>query len=98
MRTYGRTDDNQTEMVSALRRVGAKVQSLANIGEGCPDLLVLYRGAIFLLEVKDGSKPKSKQKLTPDEIEWHEDARHRGVAVHVVNTIELALQTIGAID
>ena len=41
------------------------------VGRGCPDLLVGYRGVNYLLEVKDGEKPKSAQKLTPDEDAWH---------------------------
>ncbi len=38
-----RVDDNQREIVKALRAVGACVQSLAEIGQGCPDLLVFYK-------------------------------------------------------
>lgn len=62
-----KTDTNQTEIVLALRSVGASVQCLHTIGKGCPDLLVGYRGQNFLLEVKRG-----KAKLTGDEPDWHE--------------------------
>lgn len=70
MRRAARVDDNQAEIVAALRRSGATVQSLATIGQGCPDLLVAYRQQTMVIEVKDGRKPKSARKLTPDEKEW----------------------------
>jgi hypothetical protein len=66
-----RVDANQVEIVQALRRCGCTVQVLSDVGKGCPDLLVSHRGLLFMVEVKDGEKPASKQNLTPDEKEWH---------------------------
>ena len=40
MRRAARTDANQAEIVAALRGVGASVQPLHAVGQGCPDLLV----------------------------------------------------------
>ena len=91
MRKYGRTDSNQTEVVKALRGIGATVHSLAPLGNGCPDVLVGYGGTNWILEIKDGDKPPSARKLTDDEKDWH--AEWRGT-VHVVETVEQALQTI----
>lgn len=54
-----------------MRGVGASVQSLAALGDGCPDLLVGYRGANYLLEVKDQAKAPSHRKLTDDQVRWH---------------------------
>ncbi len=65
---HGKIDANQTQIVTA---AGATVLSLADLGKGCPDLVCGYRGVNYLLEVKDGSKPPSKRKLTPDEVTWH---------------------------
>ena len=64
-------DANQSEIVKALREAGAQVQSLAAVGKGVPDLLVGYRGANILIEVKDERQPPSKRRLTPDESNWH---------------------------
>lgn len=61
----GRTDGNQRAVVQALRASGAKVCSLAQVGEGCPDLLVLYRGRVRLMEVK-----QPKGTLTGQQQEW----------------------------
>ena len=72
MRRAARTDANQSEIVMALKAIiGVRVQSLAAIGSGCPDLLVGYRGRNYLLEVKDGAKVPSARLLTRAEIEWH---------------------------
>ena len=62
---YKKIDNNQTEIVEALRSVGATVQSIANIGKGCPDLLVGYRYKNYLMEIKDGLN-----KLTKHEELW----------------------------
>lgn len=55
--------------------MGASVQPLHTVGQGCPDLLVGYGGTNYLLEVKDGNKPPSQRKLTPDEHAWHDEWR-----------------------
>ncbi len=88
-----RVDDNHAAIVSALRAVGCAVQSLAAVGKGCPDLVVGRRGQTFLLEVKDGSKPPSARKLTPDEEEWHRV--WCGVPVATVKSVVEALAVVG---
>lgn len=75
MRRAARVDDNQKEIVDALRKCGWSVQSIASMGGGVPDLLVGRDGLNLLLEVKDGKKPKSARLLTEDERQWHESWR-----------------------
>jgi len=45
-----RRDSNEAAIVQALRAIGAHVRQIS--APGVPDLLVLYRGAVSLLEVK----------------------------------------------
>jgi hypothetical protein len=90
-----RIDANQPEIVDALRRVGAVVQSLAELGRGCPDLLVAFRGDNYLMEVKDGSKPPSARQLTADEAAWHGRWKRAG-QVEIVESVNDALRVIGA--
>lgn len=71
MRRAAKTDRNQSEIVAALRRLGATVQPLHAVGQGCPDLLAGFRGRNILIEVKDGRKPPSDRRLTPVQVEWH---------------------------
>ena len=68
---YAKIDANHSQVVSALRAAGASVQSLAAVGRGVPDLLVSFNGVNLLMEVKDGNKAKSAQKLTEDQLKWH---------------------------
>ena len=72
MRRAAKIDDNQPEIVAALRKAGWSVQSIASMGCGVPDLLIGRGGLNLLLEVKDGKKPKSKRMLTEDKRDWHE--------------------------
>ena len=43
------------------------------VGHGFPDGVVGGYGQTVLIEVKDGEKVPSKQKLTHDEERWHSD-------------------------
>jgi hypothetical protein len=90
-RRAARVDTNHAVIVGALRACGATVQSLAQVGGGCPDILVGYRGRNLLLEIKDGSKPPSARKLTADQVPWH--AEWRG-AVRVVDNVDSAIAAL----
>lgn len=72
VRLRGRVDANQVEIVEYLQAHGATVLSLADLGDGAPDLLVGYRRRDVLVEVKDGAKPPSRRRLTPAEQAWHD--------------------------
>ena len=91
MRRAARTDANQAAIVRALESLGCTVQSLAAVGGGVPDLLIGWRGMCLLFEVKDGAKPPSERKLTPDQVRWHRDWRGQ---VTVVETVDDALQAV----
>ena len=94
MRYRPRTDRNQKSIVSGLRALGADVLILAGVGHGCPDLLVKFRSKLYLLEVKDGSKPPSARTLTEQErlfhLVWAE-------CTSIVYDIESAYRAIGAL-
>ena len=88
-----RTDKNQAEVVDALRAAGCKVQSLASVGDGVPDLLVgLPNRRLVLVEVKDGDKPPSDRKLTPKQVKFHDE--WAGWPVYVVESVGEALELI----
>jgi Holliday junction resolvase len=91
MRRASKVDENQREIVSALRSAGATVQLLHAVGQGCPDLLVGFRQKNLLIEVKDGLKPPSARKLTVDQVEWHGGWKGQ---VCVVDSVESALLAI----
>jgi Holliday junction resolvase len=66
MRRAAKRDDNEGEIVAALRKAGAVVRIITQ-GDGLPDLLVGYQGRTILMEVKDGAKVPSQRRLTVDE-------------------------------
>lgn len=92
MRRRAKVDDNQKEVVQALRAAGCSVQSLATTGAGVPDLLVGYGGQNYLLEVKN---PQGRNRLTPAQKEWH--AKWRGQCA-VVRSVQEAFSAIGHLD
>jgi Holliday junction resolvase len=92
MRRAAKVDDNQSEIVKALRQIGCTVCLLSAVGKGCPDLAVGYRGRNWFLEVKDGRKAQSDRKLTHDQVEWHDSWRGQ---VAVVNSVDQALRAVG---
>ena len=89
-----RVDANHAQVVSALTAAGAIVDDLSAIGGGVPDLLIGYmrngERQFALMEVKDGQKVKSKQKLTDAQIRWHE--KYAGWPVSIVDSAEAALR------
>lgn len=93
MRRAAKIDENQNEIVKALRAVGASVQTLAAVGKGVPDLLVGYQGKTILIEVKDGKKPPSERRLTEDQIKWH--GSWNGGPVAIVTDVEGAWRAVG---
>lgn len=92
MRRAAKIDANQPDIVLALRQAGASVQPLHAVGGGCPDIAAGFQGKTYFLEIKDGSKPPSARKLTPDQVRWH--GKWEG-HVAVVKDIPEALTAIG---
>ncbi len=92
MRRAARIDENQPDIVAALRAVGASVQPLHAVGKGCPDLLVAHRMVNYVIEIKNPDKPVRDRRLKPDQITWHDAWR---APVHIVETVADALRVIG---
>lgn len=93
MRRAAKVDANQPAIVAALRKMGCKVQSLAAIGKGVPDLLVMHRHRLVLMEIKEPSKVPSKRVLRPLQAKWH--AEWDGAPIAVVETAEEAFAALG---
>jgi Holliday junction resolvase len=86
-----RVDANQAELVALYRKLGCSVVSLASVGAGVPDLLIGCNSITDLAEVKDGSKSPSAQKLTPDQVQWHDEWKG---SVRVINCPEDVIQHV----
>lgn len=87
-----RVDQNQAEIVAALRKIGCRVLSLAPLGKGAPDLLVASpKRRLCLLEVK-----RPGERLTRFQevffIHWF------GVPLDLVDGVEKALWYVRWVD
>ena len=87
---FGKVDANHHAIVEALRAVGVSVQSLANIGHGCPDIVAAKGSMTWMIEIKS-----HKGQLTPDQIKFI--SAWRGT-VHIVRSVDDALQLVGVIE
>ena len=84
-------DANQTEIVEGLRKIGCSVAVTSAAGNGFPDLVVGYYGQNFLIEVKDGNKPPSRQKLTPEQEQFHINWRGQ---IAIVKSLDEAIDVV----
>ena len=67
-----RIDDNQKQICKAFRDLGWSYEHTHTIGDGFPDGVAGHKKRNYLIEIKDGSKPKSQKKLTPEEEKFHQ--------------------------
>ena len=95
MRKKARVDANQKEIVQQLRKIGISVLHTHQLGRGAQDLVLGYRNSNFMIELKDGNKTKSQQKLTPDEVQFQEKWNGNYA---VCNSIEQILTLIDYVD
>jgi hypothetical protein len=96
-RRANRKDTNHAAIAQLLRQIGAHVIDAAAAPALGFDLLVAYCGKIYIMEVKDGSKPPSERQLTPNEQEQQAALARHGVMYHIVLSEDDALRVIGAI-
>ncbi len=95
MRKKARVDANQKEVVKQLRDLGVSVLHTHQLGRGAPDLVLGYRNSNYMIELKDGNKTKSQQRLTPDEVQFQESWNGNYA---VCNSIEQILTLIDYVD
>ncbi len=96
MRRAARVDANQQQVISALLAAGARVLVLSAVGDGCPDLLIGHRRRLMLLEVKDGQKPPSKRRKTPEQERFF--AEWADLPIALVDSPEAALRALGVLQ
>lgn len=90
-RRAARRDANEPEIVEALETAGAAVERLNCSTGGVLDLLVGFRGMLYLLEVKtDQGRLNAAQRAFLK--------KFKGTPCFVVRNVYDALQAIGAID
>ena len=67
-----RVDANQPEIVKAFRDLGWYVLIISQL-KNCCDIIVSKGGRTIAVEIKDGSKPPSQQKLSKGEVKFKDE-------------------------
>ncbi|MCJ8293358.1 MAG: hypothetical protein MJK15_03035 [Colwellia sp.] len=67
-----RIDRNQPEIVKTFRSLGWSVLIISQL-KNCCDIMVSKNGRTIAVEIKDGEKPPSKQKLTEGELKFKDE-------------------------
>jgi hypothetical protein len=92
-----RVDANHGDIRDGLRGDGYIVEDLSHVGHGVSDLAVQSQAGwppTLWVEVKDGDKPPSARKLTPDEEKFKQlvgPDRYR-VVTSLINAREVCLE------
>ena len=71
-RRAARVDDNQSEIVKTFRNLGWYVLIISQL-KNCCDIIVSKNGRTIAIEIKDGSKPPSQQKLSKGELKFQNE-------------------------
>ena len=69
MMRNAKVDRNQPEIVKAFRGLGWTVLIISQL-KNCADIIVSKNGRTIVIEIKDGEKTKSQQKLTEGELKF----------------------------
>jgi len=85
-----RVDRNQPEIVAGLRKLGCSVLIISQL-KNCFDILVGIDGYNIGIEVKDGLKPVSQQKLTEGEQKFFDSWKGN---VFVANDLDSAIKIV----
>ena len=95
VRRKAQVDDSQAEIVEGLRKAGVAVAVTSSAGQGFPDIVTGFRGQNYLIEIKDGKKPPSKRKLTPDQVSFHNQWKGQ---IAVAKSLTEAFKIIGLLE
>lgn len=93
MRRNAKVDSNQKEIVDALREYGATVLIVSQL-KNAFDILVGFNSKLYIVEIKDGNKPKSARKLTDGEQKCKEFFERVGCKYNIVESVEDAINLI----
>lgn len=97
-RRYGKADASQAGIIRACEAAGAGVVDLKGVGGGCPDLLLMCRGQMQLVEVKSSEAEAKRKggKTAQRQQEFAAWAAHFGCPVAKIWTIEQALDIVAS--
>ncbi len=81
-----RVDRNQSEIVQEFRDLGWTVLIISQL-KNCCDIIVSKNGETIAVEIKDGEKPASAQKLTGGELKFKNEWQGRYEIVNCLRDV-----------
>ena len=88
-----RVDANQNQIIHTFIALGASVLNLSRVGEGCPDILIGYKGKHSILcEIK----ANEKKLYTEPQIKFMQN--WRGGAICRIDSVDAAIRLIKMLD
>lgn len=91
---FSSKDNNHDEIAHALQDIGAAVMDTSSLGDGFPDIIVGFRGEVYLIEIKNDKTAYGKKGLNKKQVEFH--AKWAGY-VHIVRSIDEAYRLVGVL-
>ncbi|MCK5609388.1 hypothetical protein KAR91_46375 [Candidatus Pacearchaeota archaeon] len=85
-RRAARCDANQPEIVKCFRDLGWYVLIISQL-KNCCDVLVSKEGRTIAIEIKDGSKPPSKQKLSKGEEKFKDEWQGEYALINCIDDV-----------
>ena len=97
MSKYARKkDDNHDEIVDEFKRLGCGVKDVHDL-PNFVDIIICYKSATVMVEIKDGAKPASARKLTSGEKKFSDEWIAKGGKWACIETIEQANELVKSI-
>jgi hypothetical protein len=93
--TRSKRDGNEAPILQALHALGVWSRQLPR--DAGFDLLLCWRGAAWIVEIKDGARPPSERRLTPAEQRTRAELEAIGVTYHVCTSLAEVLAVLGAV-
>ena len=86
MMRNARVDRNQPEIVKVFRGLGWSVLIISQL-KNCADIVVSKNGRTIIIEIKDGEKTPSQQKLTEGELKFKNEWQGEYMLVNCIDDV-----------
>lgn len=86
-----RKDSNHNEVVETFASFGFEFLDLSQFAAAGCDGIVLGRGKLAVVEIKDGSLPESRRRLTKNEQRRKVQCERQGIPYNVIENNEQAM-------
>ena len=86
MFSAARIDRNQPEIVKLFRKLGWYVLIISQL-KNCCDIIVSKNGRTIAVEIKDGEKPPSQQKLSAGELKFKEEWQGEYMLINCIDDV-----------